>query len=48
MDATTTTLCDGEKVPDGPVTFVGLRRPEGLHPRSRVVTVENLRDLIPG
>lgn len=48
MDATTTTLWDGEKVPDGPVTFVGLRRPEGLHPQSRVVTVENLRDLIPG
>jgi stress response protein SCP2 len=32
---------------DGPVTYVGLTRPEGLHPDSRVVTVENLRDLIP-
>ncbi len=41
------TVWDGEKVPDGPVTYVGLQRPEGLHPDSRIVTPENLRDLIP-
>ncbi|WP_173094691.1 TerD family protein [Actinomadura verrucosospora] len=38
---------DGGRVPDGPVTFVGFERPEGLHEESRVVTPENLRDLIP-
>jgi stress response protein SCP2 len=38
---------DGETAPDGPVTFVGLVRPEGLHPGARVFTPENLRDLIP-
>jgi hypothetical protein len=47
LDATTTTLWDGEKVPEGPVTFIGLQRPEGLHPDSRIVTPENMRDLIP-
>ncbi|MFE7276606.1 hypothetical protein [Streptomyces sp. NPDC057623] len=47
MDATTTTVWDGETVPEGPVTFIGLQRPEGLHPESRVVVPENLRDLIP-
>lgn len=47
MDATTTTLWDGEKVPDDPVTYIGLQRPDGLHPDSRVLTPENLRDLIP-
>ncbi|MEV8592274.1 TerD family protein [Streptomyces sp. NPDC052012] len=41
------TSWDGQKVPDGPVTFIGLERPEGLHPDSRVVTPGNLRDLIP-
>ncbi|WP_328869506.1 hypothetical protein OHT76_04970 [Streptomyces sp. NBC_00287] len=41
------TVWDGEKVPDGPVTYIGLQRPEGLHPDSRIVTLENLRDLIP-
>lgn len=41
------TLWDGENVPDGPVTYIGLQRPEGLHPDSRIVTLENLRDLIP-
>lgn len=45
--ATTVTAYDGGSVPDGPVTYVGLERPEGLHPDSRVVTPENLRDLIP-
>ncbi|GAB2964683.1 TerD family protein [Streptomyces heilongjiangensis] len=39
---------DGRSVPDEPVTFIGLERPEGLHPDSRIITVENLRDLIPG
>ncbi|MER8032209.1 hypothetical protein ABTZ78_24980 [Streptomyces bauhiniae] len=38
---------DGERVPDGPVTYIGFGRPEGLHPDSRVITLENLRDLIP-
>ncbi|MEU9310197.1 hypothetical protein [Streptomyces sp. NPDC048256] len=38
----------GEPVPDEPVTYIGLERPEGLHPDSRVITLENLRDLIPG
>ncbi|MGW5634681.1 hypothetical protein [Streptomyces sp. NPDC003832] len=38
---------DGADVPDGPVTYIGLERPEGLHPHSRVFTPENLRDLIP-
>ncbi|GAA5049724.1 hypothetical protein [Streptomyces similanensis] len=46
-DATTVTLWDGGTVPAGPVTYIGLERPDGLHPRSRVVTPENLRDLIP-
>jgi hypothetical protein len=43
----TVTPWDGETVPDGPVTYIGLERPEGLHPDSRVITPENLRDLIP-
>lgn len=46
--ATATTLWDGASVPDGPVTYIGLERPEGLHPDSVVVTPENLRALIPG
>ncbi len=41
-------LSDGGPAPDEPVTYIGLQRPEGLHPDSRVVTLENLRDLIPG
>ncbi|MFJ9608770.1 hypothetical protein ACIRS1_20775 [Kitasatospora sp. NPDC101176] len=45
--AAATTLWDGGAVPPGPVTYVGLARPEGLHPDSVVVTPENLRDLIP-
>lgn len=32
---------------DGPVTYIGLRRPDGLPEGSRIVTPENLRDLIP-
>ncbi|MEU2775808.1 hypothetical protein ABZ646_23470 [Streptomyces sp. NPDC007162] len=47
-DTTTVDLWDGERIPDAPVTYIGLARPEGLHPDSRIVTVENLRDLIPG
>ncbi|MFI1441328.1 hypothetical protein [Streptomyces fructofermentans] len=41
-------LLDGGPVPQEPVTYIGLERPEGLHPDSRVITLENLRDLIPG
>lgn len=44
----TVTPWDGETVLDVPVTYIGLSRPEGLHPDSRVITPENLRDLIPG
>ncbi|POX49879.1 hypothetical protein C3489_23580 [Streptomyces sp. Ru71] len=44
---TTVTRWDGTSVPDGPVTYIGLERPDGLHPDSRIVTPENLRDLIP-
>lgn len=44
---TTVTLWDGETVPAGPVTYIGLEHPAGLHPQSRIVTPENLRDLIP-
>ncbi|MZE52613.1 hypothetical protein GTY86_15235 [Streptomyces sp. SID5770] len=46
-DALTTTPWDGTTVPDGPVTYIGLDRPAGLPPGSRVFTPENLRDLIP-
>ncbi|MET8288548.1 hypothetical protein ABZV80_25300 [Streptomyces sp. NPDC005132] len=47
-DTTTVELLDDGPVPDEPVTYIGLERPEGLHPDSRVITLENLRDLIPG
>ncbi|MFH9983310.1 hypothetical protein ACH4ND_29585 [Streptomyces sp. NPDC017179] len=47
-DTTTVGLWDGEPVPDEPVMYIGLERPEGLHPDSQVITLENLRDLIPG
>ncbi|MFJ9711981.1 TerD family protein [Streptomyces sp. NPDC101234] len=47
-DTTTADLWDGKQVPDEPVTYIGLERPEGLHPDSRIITPENLRDLIPG
>ncbi|GAA2311411.1 hypothetical protein OKJ48_14710 [Streptomyces kunmingensis] len=46
-DTTAVELWDGEPVPDEPVMYIGLERPEGLHPDSRVITLENLRDLIP-
>ncbi|WP_326622660.1 hypothetical protein OG863_36840 [Streptomyces decoyicus] len=45
--ATTVTPWDGRSLPEGPVTYIGLERPEGLHPDSRILTPENLRDLIP-
>ena len=41
------TAWDGGPLPDEPVTFIGLQRPEGLHPDSVCYTPENLRDLIP-
>lgn len=44
---TSATVWDGGALPDEPVTFVGLQRPDGLHPESAVYTPENLRDLIP-
>ncbi|QIY60691.1 TerD family protein [Streptomyces sp. RPA4-2] len=47
-DTTTVELLDDGPVPEEPVTYIGLERPEGLHPDSRVITLENLRDLIPG
>ncbi|MFE9451912.1 hypothetical protein [Streptomyces sp. NPDC006739] len=47
-NTTTVDLWDGEPVPDEPVMYIGLERPEGLHPDSRIITPENLRDLIPG
>ncbi|TDC82160.1 TerD family protein [Actinomadura sp. 7K507] len=46
IDAGEMTFWDGE-APDGPVTYIGLERPEGLHEDSRVFTLENLGDLIP-
>jgi hypothetical protein len=46
-DTTIVDLWDGEPVPEEPVTYIGLERPEGLHPDSRIITLENLRDLIP-
>ncbi|MFB7353184.1 hypothetical protein [Streptomyces gardneri] len=42
-----TMLWDGRTVPDAPVTYIGLERPDGLAPGSRVFTPENLRDLLP-
>ncbi|MER7488681.1 TerD family protein [Streptomyces sp. NPDC126497] len=47
-DTTAVELWDGGPVPDEPVMYIGLERPEGLHPDSQVVTPENLRDVIPG
>ncbi|PNE37162.1 TerD family protein [Streptomyces noursei] len=45
--ATTVTRWEGGSLPDEPVTYLGLERPEGLHPDSQVITPGNLRDLIP-
>ncbi|MFE7069130.1 hypothetical protein ACFU96_03405 [Streptomyces sp. NPDC057620] len=47
-DSTVVDLWDGEPVPDEPVLYIGLERPEGLHADSTVITLENLRDVIPG
>jgi hypothetical protein len=47
-DGTTTELLrNGEPLPDEPVTYIGVERPEGLHPDSRVISLENLRDVVP-
>ncbi|MES9537623.1 hypothetical protein [Actinomadura sp. NPDC000600] len=46
LGAEKTTLWDGT-APGGPVTFIGLERPEGLHEDSMVYTPENLGDLVP-
>ncbi|WP_438483970.1 TerD family protein [Streptomyces sp. S186] len=45
--ATCVTLWEAQALPDGPVTYLGLERPDGLHPDSRIITPGNLRDLIP-
>ncbi|CAL9634661.1 hypothetical protein [Streptomyces sp. enrichment culture] len=45
--AASVTVWDGTGLPEGPVTFLGLDRPEGLHPDSRVFTPRNLHDAIP-
>ncbi len=45
---TTVDLWDGASAPDEPVLYIGLEHPEGLAPGSRIVTPQNLRDLIPG
>ncbi|WP_329041224.1 hypothetical protein OHT61_24650 [Streptomyces sp. NBC_00178] len=46
-DGADVTVWDGGDVPRGPVTYIGMQRPEGLHPDSRILTPENLRDVIP-
>jgi hypothetical protein len=38
---------DGATPPDVPVTFIGLEQPENLAPGSRVITLQNLLELIP-
>ncbi|MFE7408874.1 TerD family protein [Streptomyces laurentii] len=44
---TRTTVWDGRTVPDEPVVYLGLEPPAALAPGSRVITPENLRDMIP-
>jgi hypothetical protein len=44
---TEVTVWDGGTVPSAPVTYIGLERPDGLHPDSVIITPENLRDLVP-
>ncbi|WUH92520.1 hypothetical protein OG900_22050 [Streptomyces sp. NBC_00433] len=44
---TVSTLWDGGSLPTDPVTYIGMERPEGLHPDSVVITPRNLRALIP-
>lgn len=43
----TVTSWDGENLPEGPVTFIGMERPEHLPEDARLITPQNLRDLIP-
>lgn len=40
-------IWNGLDAPEGPVTFIGLERPEGMHPESTVFTPANLKSLIP-
>jgi hypothetical protein len=48
IDPTNVTLCtDAWTPPPTPVTYIGLEPPEGLHPDSHIITLKNLRDLIP-
>jgi hypothetical protein len=42
-----TTLSSIDPRPEGPVTYIGFRRPEGLHPDSTVISLESFRSLIP-
>ncbi len=42
-----TTLSAADPLPDAPVTYIGLRRPEGLHRDSTLITLESFRSLIP-
>lgn len=37
----------GDKLPNKPVTYFGLRRPEGLDENSEVYTLSNLKEIIP-
>ncbi|KUL36826.1 hypothetical protein ADL22_23255 [Streptomyces sp. NRRL F-4489] len=48
-EAESVTLWEGGPLPEGagPVTYLGLARPDGLPSESRVITPQNLRDLIP-
>lgn len=46
-NAETVSVYDGGSLPEEPVTFVGLQRPEGLAEGSQVFTLNNLSDLIP-
>ena len=41
-------LAANASLPKTPVTYVGLRRPEGMHPDSTFYTLELFRALIPG
>ena len=43
----TTALTATHPFPPTPVTYIGLRRPEGLHSDSTLITLESFRSLIP-
>jgi hypothetical protein len=45
--AETVTVLGSGPMPTGPVTYIGLEQPEGLHQESEVHTLGNLSDLIP-